>query len=38
MGIGVKTLMGLRGWNSEEMTFRLAFLVWPALIGLSIAA
>ena len=44
MKIGVKALMGLdvgptnvNGWNSEEMTFRLAFIVWPALIGLSMA-
>lgn len=46
LGIGVKTLMsvGLDGpvhihrWNPEEMKFRLAFIVWPALIGLSITA
>lgn len=39
MGIGVKALMGLgvHGWNIEEMKFRLAFLVGPALIGLSMA-
>ena len=41
MEIGVKGLMGLdgsvHGWNSEEMTFRLAFIVWPALIGLSMS-
>ena len=43
MKIGVKALMGLDGsahfnrWNSEEMKFRLAFIVWPALIGLSMA-
>lgn len=43
MRIGVKALVGLdgfahvNGWNSEEMKFRLAFIVWPALIGLSMA-
>jgi hypothetical protein len=43
MRIGVKALMGLdgpghvNGLNSEEMKFRLAFIVWPALIGLSMA-
>ena len=44
MRIGVKALMGLDesahvadGWNSEEMKFQLAFIVWPALIGLSMA-
>ena len=41
MRIGVKSLMGfdgsahVNGWNSEEMIFRLAFIVWPTLIGLS---
>ena len=41
MGIGVKTLLRLdrsdytHRWSSEEMKFRLAFIVWPALIGLS---
>ena len=43
MRIGAKVLMGLdasthvNGWNSEEMKNRLAFIVWPALIGLSMA-
>ena len=43
MMIGVKTLMGIdvfahvNGWNSEKMKFQLAFIVWPALIGLSMA-
>jgi hypothetical protein len=40
MRIGVKALMGLdgvHGWNFEEMKFRLAFIVGPALIGLSMA-
>lgn len=37
------TLMGLdgfthvNGWNSEKMRFQLAFIVWPAIIGLSMA-
>lgn len=42
MRIGVKVLMGLdaahdSGWIYEEMKFRLAFIVWPALVGLSMA-
>ena len=44
MRIGLNALMGLdespyyvNRWNSEEIKFRLAFVVWPALIGLSMA-
>jgi hypothetical protein len=43
MRIGVKALgmnrfvREIHGWNSEEMKFRLAFIVFPALIGLSMA-
>ena len=43
MRIGVKALMVLDGfshfdgWYSEEIKFRLAFIAWPALIGLSMA-
>ena len=43
MRIGVKVLMRLdgsahiNGWNYEEMIFLLAFIIWPALIGLSMA-
>ena len=38
MEIGLMGLYGsVHGWNSEEMKFRLAFIVWPALIGLSMA-
>ena len=40
MMIGVKAVMELDGFtrvNGEEMKFRLVFIVWPALIGLSMA-
>ena len=41
MMIGVKAVMGIDGFahvNGEEMMkFRLVFIVWPALIGLSMA-
>jgi hypothetical protein len=43
MMIGMTALMGLDGsahanrWNSEELKFQIAFIVWPAFIGLSMA-
>ena len=40
MMVGVKSVMGLDGLahvNGEGMEFQLAFIVWPALIGLSMA-
>ena len=40
MMIGVKAVMGLDGFahvNGEEIKFRLVFIVWPALFGLSMS-
>ena len=37
MMIGVRTVTAHHDVNGEEMKFRLAFIVWPALIGLSMA-
>ncbi|KAF8800064.1 hypothetical protein BYT27DRAFT_7149036 [Phlegmacium glaucopus] len=40
VGRGLNVMQGsihIHGWNSEEMKFRLVFIIWPALIGLSMA-